>query len=206
MVLGALLRRHWLTLVVHVGALAPLARLAWDAARDELTVNPIQEATLRTGFAALVLLVLSLACAPLGALLDFKRVLALRRPLGLYAFGYASLHLAIFVAVDYGFDFEFIGREIAEKLYVIAGFAAYLLLLPLAVTSTRGWMRRLGKRWKRLHRLVYVAAPLAVVHFLWLVKADIRAPLLWGAIVAGLLLLRVPPIRRAIIAARDRVA
>ena len=206
MVLGEPLRRHWLTFVVHLGALAPLARLAGDAARDQLTVNPIQEATLRTGFAALVLLVLSLACTPLGALLSFKRVLALRRPLGLYAFGYASLHLAIFVAVDYGFDFGFIGREIAEKPYVIVGLAAYLLLLPLAITSTRGWMRRLGKRWKRLHRLVYVAAPLAIVHFLWLVKADIREPLLWGAMVAGLLLLRVPPLRRAIIAARNRVA
>ena len=116
------------------------------------------------------------------------------------------MHLLIFAVVDYGLDLELIKQAIVEKRYVLVGFAAFLLLLPLAVTSTKGWMRRLGKRWKKLHRLVYLAAPLAVVHFVWLVKADIREPLAYGAAVAALLLLRTPRVRRALTNLRYRVS
>lgn len=195
--------RFWI--MIHIGALIPLAVLIWDFMHNHLTVNPIQEATYRTGKTALVLLVLSLACTPASMLFGWKRVIAWRRPLGLYAFMYAALHFLIFTAVDYGLDWGLIWATVLEKRYVVAGFTAFLLLLPLAITSTKGSMRRLGKRWKKLHRLVYVAAILAVVHFVWLVKADIREPLMYGAAVALLLALRLPPVRRKIGAFRARV-
>ena len=192
------LRKNWLRLLVHAGALVPLAILLWDARLDRLTFNPIQEITFRTGKTALVLLVLSLVCTPLNLLLGLKQVLPLRRPLGLYAFFYVCLHLLTFVYLDYGFDLGLIGEAIAEKRYVLVGFSAFLLLLPMAITSTKGWQRRLGKRCKSLHKLVYLAAPLAVLHFLWLVKADIREPLAYGAVVTTILILRTPAIRRSL--------
>jgi sulfoxide reductase heme-binding subunit YedZ len=117
---------------------------------------------------------------------------------------YAALHFSIFVGLDYGFDPQLIGEAIAEKRFVLVGFTAFLLLLPLAITSTKGWMRRLGKRWKQLHRLVYVAAVLVIFHYIWLVKADIREPLAYGALVALLFVLRAPPVRRAITRFRQR--
>ncbi len=198
MVLTRRLRRNWLRIATHVGALTPLALLAWDYWGGRLSVNPIQDITLRTGKAALVLLVLSLACTPINSVFGFKPVLRLRRTLGLYAFMYVALHLLIFVGLDYGFDWVLIREAIFEKRYALVGFGAFLILLPLAITSTKGWMRRLGKLWKRLHRVVYLAALLAVVHFVWLVKSDIREPLLFGAVVAVLLLLRISPIRRSV--------
>ncbi len=199
-------RRNWLRVLTHVGAWLPLVLLIWDGAHDRLTVNPIQEISFRTGKIALTLLVLSLACTPFNTLFGLKRVLPLRRPLGLYAFMYACLHLFNFAVVDYGLDVELIKQAIVEKRYVLVGFAAFLLLTPLAMTSTKGWMRRLGKRWKRLHRLVYLAAPLVIIHFVWLVKADIRQPLLYGAIVALLLILRLPLIQRSLNRLRYRRA
>lgn len=186
----------------HVGALLPLIVLIWDGLNNGLTVNPIQEISARTGKAALILLVLSLACTPLNTLLGFRQALTLRRPLGLYAFAYATLHMLNFALVDYGLDPVLLREAILEKRYVLVGFAAFLLLLPLAITSTKGFQRRLGKQWKQLHRLVYVAALLAIVHFVWLVKADVREPLIYGAIVAGLLALRIPLVRRLLTRAR----
>ncbi|MCG8349144.1 MAG: sulfoxide reductase heme-binding subunit YedZ [Chloroflexales bacterium] len=192
------LNKHWLQLTVHVGALAPLTLLIWDFTQDNLTFNPIQEITLRTGKVALILLVMTLACTPLHTVLGWKRILSLRKPLGLYAFLYASLHFLVFVGLDYTFDPVLIGQAIIEKRYVLLGLAALLLLTPLAITSTRGWMRRLGKNWKRLHRLVYLAGILAVLHYVWLVKSDIREPFVYGAGLAVLLILRLPPVRRAV--------
>ncbi|MGH2369132.1 MAG: sulfite oxidase heme-binding subunit YedZ, partial [Chloroflexota bacterium] len=194
-----------LRLLTHLGALVPFALLLWDGAHNNLTVNPIQEITFRTGKTALVLLILSLACTPINRVLGIKQVIPLRRPLGLYAFFYASLHLLTFAVVDYGLDWDLIQQAIVEKRYILAGFAAFLLLTPLAITSTKGWMRRLGKRWTVLHRLVYLAAPLVVLHFIWLVKGDIREPLLYGAGVAGLFALRAPPVRRALTSLRYRL-
>lgn len=198
MVLIRRLSGNWLRVLVHIGALLPLAILVYDFWQDRLTVNPIQEITLRTGKYALVLLVLALACTPINSVFGFKPVLRLRRPLGLYAFMYASLHFLTFVGLDYGFDPELIREAILEKRYALVGFATFLILLPLAATSTRGWMRRLGRRWKRLHRGVYLAGLLAVLHFVWLVKSDIREPLLYGGVVVLLLVLRISGIRRGI--------
>lgn len=183
---------------LHVGALLPLAVLIWDATHDRLSVNPIQDITFRTGRPALALLILSLACTPLYRIRGFKWALRFRRPLGVYAFVYASLHFLTFVGLDYGFDPALLKEAIFEKRYALVGFAAFMLLLPLAITSTQGWMRRLGKRWTRLHKLVYLAAPLAVLHFIWLVKADIRVPLLYAGVLLFLLAVRVPAVRRAL--------
>ncbi|HET9224120.1 MAG TPA: protein-methionine-sulfoxide reductase heme-binding subunit MsrQ [Roseiflexaceae bacterium] len=194
-----------LRVLVHIACWIPFVVLIWDFQHDNLTVNPIQEATFRTGKTALVLLALSLACTPANTLFGLKQALPLRRPLGLYAFFYVCIHLLIFAAVDYGLDWELIKEAITEKRYVLVGFTAFLLLLPLAITSTKGWQRRLGKRWKKLHRLVYLAAPLVIVHFYWLVKADVSEPLLFGAAVAVLLLLRLPSVRRAITRLRYRI-
>lgn len=183
---------------VHPAALAPLLLLFWDAVSGSLSVNPIQELTQRTGYSAIILLTLSLVCTPLSVVSGWKRVLIVRRPLGLYGFLYVMLHLLVFVALDFGLNLSLIAQEIAEKRYILIGMAALLLLTPLAVTSTKGWQRRLGRRWKQLHRLVYLAVPLALVHYAWAQKADIRQPLLLGGVVAILLLLRLPALRRAL--------
>ena len=187
---------RWLKWGVHVAALTPLAVILILAWQGRLTANPIQDITLRTGQTALVLLVLSLSITPLYTAFTIKELLPLRRRLGLYAFFYAILHFLIFVGLDYGFDPELLKEAIFEKRYALVGFAAFLILLPLAVTSTKGWMRRLGKRWKALHRWVYVAAVLVIVHYVWLVKSDIRTPLLYGAVVGILLILRAPAVAR----------
>jgi len=194
---------RWLQVAAHVGALIPLAALFWDYGHHHLTANPIQDITYRTGKTALVLLVLSLACTPAYVALGFRPALRLRRPLGLYAFLYASLHFLVFTVIDYGLDPQLLREAIFEKRYALVGFGALMLLIPLAVTSTRGWMKRLGKSWTRLHRLVYAAALLVVIHYVWLVKADRRVPLLYGAIIGVLLLIRVPVIRTAIVRARQ---
>ena len=191
-------RKYWLSALAHIAALIPLAILIWDGMHDQLTFNPIQEVTYRTGKTALIMLLLSLAVTPLNTVFGARQLLPLRRTFGLYAFFYASLHLLIFAVVDYGLNWPLIRQEIAEKRYVLVGFTAFLLLLPLAVTSTRGWQRRLGQWWKPLHRLVYVAAPLVIFHYLWLVKADYRKPALYGLALGLILALRVPIIRRAI--------
>jgi sulfoxide reductase heme-binding subunit YedZ len=191
--------RHldWFRVAVHGLALAPLTVLIWNIIHNQLSVNPIQDITFRTGKFTLVMLVASLACTPLNTLFGFKPALKVRRALGLYTFMYGSLHFLTFTVLDYGLDSNQIWSTIAEKRYVLIGFAAFLILLPLAVTSTKWWMKRLGKNWKRLHKLVYLAGVLAVVHYVWLVKSDIREPLLFGAIVAGLLIARIPIVRRA---------
>lgn len=190
---------RWLQILTHIGCWVPFVLLIWDFQHNNLTVNPIQEATLRTGKAALILLVLSLTCTPLNTLFGLRELLPLRRPLGLYAFAYACLHVLLFFVIDYGLDWQLIQEAVLEKRYVLVGLAAFLLLLPLALTSTKGWQRRLGQRWKRLHMLVYVAAPLVVVHFVWLVKADLSQPILFGIAVITLLVLRLPALRRSLI-------
>lgn len=191
-----------LRIITHAGALIPLALLLWDYWFWTFGPDPIREITLRTGKAALVLLVLSLACTPLSVWLGWKIVVPLRKPLGLYAFLYVTLHLLTFVWLDYGWNFALLPEAIFEKRYALAGFAAFLLLVPLAATSTKWAMRKLGRRWKQLHKLVYAAVFLALVHYFWLVKNVYTQPLIFAAIVAVLLLTRVPPIRRRITAWR----
>lgn len=204
MVLLDKFKAHWLQVLTHAGALWPLARLVWDHWQNRFIVDPVRETMTRTGHAALVLLLLSLACTPIHIVLGYKQVLRVRRALGLYAFMYAGWHFLTFVGLDYRFDFELIAPAIFDQRFVLVGFVAFLLLLPLAVTSTRGWQKRLGKNWKRLHQLVYLAGVLVVVHFLWLVK-DVSEPVRYGAILALLLVLRIPPIRKAMKKIRHRL-
>ena len=185
-----------LQIAVHAGSLLPLALLAWAGLHGHLTVNPIQAFTQQTGKIALALLLFSLACTPARTLFGLRAAIRWRRPLGMYAFLYAGLHFLTFTVVDYGLDPVLLREAIFEKRYALAGFIAFLLLVPLALTSTRGWMRRLGKRWKRLHMLVYPAALLVIVHYVWLVKANTRVPLLYGAILVLLLAARLPWVRR----------
>jgi len=166
--------------------LVPLAALALGAARGALGANPVETITHTTGEWALRLLLATLAITPLRRFAGWTFVATWRRSLGLLAFGYATLHFATFLALDLGFDLSALGEEVAERPYVTLGFTAFLLLTPLAVTSTRGWQRRLGRRWLTLHRLVYAAAALAVLHFLWLVKADLAEPLAYAAVLAAL--------------------
>lgn len=181
---------------VHIAAWVPLLLLVFNWFTNNLTFNPIQALELRTGKYALVLLILALACTPLNTVFGFRQAIKVRRALGLYAFMYASIHFLIFIGLDYEFNLVLLEEAIFEKRYAFVGFAAGLILLALAVTSTRGWMKRLGKTWARLHKLVYLAGILVIVHYVWLVKSDIRIPLLYGALVLTLLILRIPAVRR----------
>ena len=169
-------------------ACVPLARLVADGALGRLGANPIQEVLDRLGFWTLTLLTLSLVPTPAHDLLGLAWPVRIRRMLGLFAFSYATLHLAWYVGVDQFFDLSVLATDVLKRKFMVVGFAAWLLLVPLAVTSTDRWVRRLGfARWKRLHRLVYASALLGVVHFVWRVKADLRRPS-WFAAAVGLLL------------------
>ena len=198
-------RKHWLWILANIGALVPLIWLVWDFAQGNLSVNPIADITSRTGKPALILLMLSLACTPANLLFGFRQALTVRKALGLYAFFYASFHFLNFVGLDYGFNLGLIlGDALLEKPYILVGLAALLILIPLAVTSTAGWMKRLGRNWKRLHQWVYGAGVLAVLHFLWLAKAADRwEPLLYALLLALLLMVRIPLIRKYLVGLRQ---
>ena len=180
--------------LVHALAAAPLALLGWRAWQvgsgadlDALGADPVAAIEHTLGLWALRLLLLTLAVTPLRQLLGQPLLVRFRRMLGLWAFAYACLHFSAWLVLDLRGWWALVPKEIAERPYITVGFAAWLLLLPLALTSTRGWMRRLGRNWGRLHRLVYPVAALAVLHFWWVVKADVREPLLYAAILAVLL-------------------
>lgn len=176
---------RWSKIPLFVVCLAPLFRLAWRAYQSDLTANPIEYITHFTGDWAIRFLVITLAVTPLRKLLHAPFLIKYRRMLGLFAFFYASLHFTTWFAIDKFFDMHEILADFTKRRFIIAGLTAFLCLLPLAVTSTAGWIRRLGgKRWQLLHRLIYVSAIAAVVHYYWLVKSDIRLPLLYGGIVA----------------------
>jgi methionine sulfoxide reductase heme-binding subunit len=171
----------------------PLAKAGWDAATDGLGANPVEAVLNRLGFWAITLLAVSLVPTPAKDLLGLAWLQRLRRMLGVAAFAYALLHFAFYVGVDKFFDWHVLSQDLSKRPFIMVGFAALLCLAPLAVTSTDGWVRRLGFRaWKRVHRLAYLAAALAVVHFAWRVKADLRRPLLFAAIFLVLLAVRVP--------------
>ena len=186
--------RRWLGPAAWTGSLLPLAWIVFDGFTDGLGAEPIREITHRTGYTALVLLMLSLAVTPARRVSGWNGIIPIRRTLGLCAFGYALLHFGIYMA-DQGFAWEFIVEDIAERPYVTVGFLALLLLVPLALTSTRASIRRLGKRWQTLHRLVYVVGLLGVVHFLWLVKKDLREPLIFLGVYLALMAFRLPLLR-----------
>jgi len=183
---------------VLVAGFTPFAILVTGALRDSLGANPVEEVTHETGEWALRLLILTLAVTPLRRIFQLGWIAPLRRSFGLLAFLYASLHFATFLALEHFFDWELIIEDVLERRYVTAGFAAFLLLIPLAATSTKAQMRRLGPRWLRLHRLVYLASLLACLHFIWLVKADLAEPLIYTAITVALLLYRLHYSRRQI--------
>ena len=174
---------------VHALALAPVALLAWRAWQvqtgadiDALGPDPVAMIEHTLGLWALRLLLLTLAVTPLRQLTGQAQLLRFRRMLGLYAFFYASLHFAAWLVLDLRLDWAGVATEIARRPFITVGFLAWLLLVPLAVTSTRGWMRRLAGAWQRVHRLVYAIAALAVLHFWWVVKSDIREPLLYACL------------------------
>lgn len=179
--------------IVHLLALTPLAILLWQAwsvaktGGNALGADPVAEIEHRLGLWALRLLVITLAITPLRQLTGWNVLVRFRRMLGLYAFAYATLHFAAYLGLDLRGFWMQVFEDIAKRPYITVGFTAWLLLVPLAVTSTSGWIRRLGRNWARLHMLVYPVAVLAVLHFWWLVKSDVREPALYAGIVALLL-------------------
>ncbi len=191
---------NWLWWAANVAAAVPLVLLVWDYSQGGLGVDPVNEINNRSGRTAIVLLLASLACTPLNILFGWRQVLTLRKSLGLWAVVYVLLHLLNFVGLDYAFNINQIFQDaVLSKPYILAGLTALLLLIPLALTSTRGWMKRLGRNWKRLHRLAYAAGGLAVLHFVWQAKAAERwEPLIYAVVLGLLLLVRVPAVRKAI--------
>jgi sulfoxide reductase heme-binding subunit YedZ len=183
------------TIVVAAGLL-PLALVIWDALHDHLGANPIEQITHRTGDWTIRLLLGTLAIAPLRRLTGWNEIIRYRRTLGLLAFTYVSLHFLTYLVIDQGFPIQgfairYVVEDIAKRPYITVGFTAFVLLIPLAWTSTKGWIRRLGKKWKALHQLIYVAAALGVLHFLWQIKGDRPTAVYYGLVLVGLLVLRV---------------
>jgi sulfoxide reductase heme-binding subunit YedZ len=183
-------RLRTLQRVVFAAALLPAAGLVWGAAAGRLGANPIDTITDTTGTWTLRFLVLTLAVTPVRRLTGWHEVVRLRRMLGLFAFTYASLHLATWVVLDQFFAIGYMLEDVAKRPYITVGLAAFLLMVPLAVTSTTAWIRRLGRRWQQLHRLVYACAALGVLHYLWLVKGENPRPVRYAAALGVLLGLR----------------
>lgn len=182
----------WLNPALVAGALAPLASILVRARSGGLGADPIAEALNRLGLTALILLIGSLACTPLRKLTGWTWPARVRRTLGLLAFTYAALHVTVYAGLDQGLDVRAIWEDVSERRFIFAGFSAFVLLIPLALTSTRESVRRLGYvTWSRLHALVYPAALLASIHFIWRVKKDLREPLVYAAVLTALLLARV---------------
>lgn len=187
------LTRRYIFPVVLVAALAPLGWLLWGTLTHGLGANPIETITRTTGDWTLRFLLVTLAVTPVRRLTGWHAAIRLRRMLGLYAFFYACLHFSTYLVLDQFFSLGDIMEDIVDRPFITVGFSAFVLLLPLALTSTDAMLRRLGaKRWRRLHRAVYVVAILGVLHYLWLVKADLRSPLIYLGVLAVLLALRLP--------------
>jgi len=197
---------------IHIYAWSALVRLIIDFFNNNLTANPIQALEQRTGRHAITLLVLSLACTPLNNIFGWRELIKRRRALGLYAFMYATIHVIIFVDLDYGLAWSLILQTIIQKPYIVVGVLTFLMLIPLAFTSFDIWKKRLGKNWKRLHQLIYLIAPLAVLHYAWGKKGDffrlqgeIIRPLIYAVIVIIFLIMRIPQVRKALASLRGRI-
>lgn len=195
------MKRLLAQILVVVLALVPAALIVADLLGDRLGANPIEEITHRTGDWTIRLLLGALAVTPLRRLTGWNGVIRFRRTLGLLAFTYATIHFLTWVVLDQGLFLQgdalgYILEDVAKRPYITVGLTAFTLLVPLAVTSTRGWVRRLGRRWTALHRVVYVAAALGSLHYLWLVKGEQLAPVWYALALVGLLALRVRGGRR----------
>jgi len=190
--LRKILTSKWIKPPVFGLCLVPLAQLAWRALHNNLTANPIEYITHQTGDWTLIFIVLTLAVTPARKILRLPELIRFRRMLGLFAFFYGSLHFGTWIGLDKFFDWSDMLADVRKRTFITAGFTGFVLMLPLALTSTSGWIRRLGgKRWLALHRLIYVTAVAGVVHYYWLVKSDVRKPLFYGFLVSLLLAVRV---------------
>jgi sulfoxide reductase heme-binding subunit YedZ len=199
------IKHNWHRLLTHTAALGPLVVWAIGYLHSGLSVDPVRFLMLRTGLVGLILLIAALACTPANTLFGWRQAIQIRRPLGLYAFMYITFHLMFYAVYDGALDVELIWRDLGERHSMAIGLLGFLALLPLALTSTDGWKRRLGKHWRTLHWLVYLAAPLSVLHFFWLDRDIKIEPLIYAAVVGALLALRLPPVRRALVRLRYRL-
>lgn len=200
-----------LQILMHLYAWSGIAHLLFDFAFGNISPNPIQDLEQRSGRHAITLLALSLSCTPLNTLFGWKEPLKRRRALGLYAFLYAAVHALIYLDLDYGLAWSLILQNIIEKSYITFGVVTFLMLVPLAVTSFDIWKIRLKKNWKRLHRAVYLTAPLAVLHFalsrkgdIFRLQGDVVRPFIYGLVVLTLLALRIPAVRNGLASFRTR--
>jgi len=201
-----------LQIAMHLYAWSTIARLLIEFATGTISVNPIQEMEQRTGRHAITLLVLSLACTPLNTLFGWRELLKRRRALGLYAFMYATVHVIIFVDLDYGLAWSLILRTVFDKPYILVGMTSFLLLIPIALTSFNIWKVRLGKNWKRLHQIVYFIAPLVILHYamskkgnILTLQGDVVRPFIYGLVLLLLLTFRIKPIRTFLASLRSRI-
>lgn len=187
-----LLTSRWSKVVVFLFCLSPLAFLAARAYNAQLGANPVEFLQHFTGDWTLRFLLITLSVTPLRRLLNLPDLIRFRRMLGLFAFTYVCLHFLTYIGPDQAFDLAAMWKDVAKRPFITVGFTGFVLLIPLAITSTKGWIRRLGgKHWQALHRLIYVAALCGVIHYYWLVKSDHRLPLVYGFILVALLLYRL---------------
>ena len=201
-----------LQIAMHLYAWSAMILLVFDFAMGNVSPNPIQDLEQRTGRHALVLLVLSLLCTPLNTIFKWSEPLKRRRALGLYAFMYATIHVIIFMDLDFGLAWSLIIHTVIQKWYILFGMTAFLMLIPLAITSFDVWKVRIGKNWKRLHQIIYFIAPIAVLHYaiskkgdIFRLQGDIVRPLIYALVVIILLILRLPFIRRFLASFRTRI-
>ena len=187
-----LLTSKWTKVVVFLVSAIPFVRLSWGLLRNDLGINPVETLQHTTGDWTLRFLIFTLAITPLRKTFKLPELIRFRRMLGLFAFFYVVLHFVTYLGPDQSFNFSGMWDDVAKRKFVTVGFAAFVLLIPLAITSTTGWIRRLGgKRWQALHRSIYVCGILGVIHYYWLVKSDVRKPVFYGVLVGILLLWRV---------------
>ncbi len=185
-------RLSYIKVLIFFAALVPLGRLAWKAFHEGLGANPVEVITHSTGDWTMILILTTLAITPLRKLTRQYWLIGLRRMIGLFAFFYGCLHFTTYIWLDQSFDVHSMIKDVAKRPFITVGFTAFVLLIPLAATSTAGWIRRLGgKNWQRLHQLIYVTAICGVVHYIWLVKADLRKPLEYAFVLSILLAYRV---------------
>ncbi len=190
--MNSILTSKWTKVVVFVSCLVPVALLVWRGFHNDLTADPIAFITHRTGDWTLRFLVITLAITPLRKILHLPQLIRFRRMLGLFAFFYVCLHFTTWIWLDKQFVWSEMWKDVEKRRFITVGFTGFVLLIPLAITSTAGWIRRLGgKRWQKLHRLIYVTAVLGVIHYYWLVKSDVRKPLFYAFLVGILLAWRL---------------